>query len=118
METEQERGHDPEVPAATADRPVQVRVRRGAGRHELAAGEHDVGLDEVVDGQPELARQVAHAAAEREPADAGVGDDPGRDGQAERVGRVVDVAEERAALDPRGLARPDRRGRRACATGR
>ena len=103
MEAEQERGHDPEVAAAATERPVEVRVRRRAGRHQLAAGEHDIGLDEVVDGQPELARQVAHPAPEREPADAGVGDDPGRDGQAERVGRVVDVTEQRAALDARGL---------------
>ncbi len=37
----------------------------------VAVGEHDVGRDQVVDRQPVLARQVADAAAEREPADAG-----------------------------------------------
>ena len=37
-----------------------------ARRDEAAVGQHDVGLEEVVDGEPELARQVPGAAAERE----------------------------------------------------
>ena len=102
MQPEQERGHDTEVPATAAKRPEQVRVRVGAGRDELAGREHDVGLDEVVDGQPELSRQMAEAAPEGESADAGIGDDPGRHGQSEGVGRMIHVPEQGATLDTGG----------------
>ncbi len=102
MEPEEERGDDAEVAAAAAHRPEQVRVLVRAGRHEPPVGQHDVGLEQVVDGQAALAGQVAEAAAEREPADAGGGDDAAGRGEAEGVGGVVDVAPGAAAADARG----------------
>ena len=67
--------------------------------------------------QAEPAREVADAAAEGEPADAGGRDDAAGRGQAERVRRGVEVAPGRAALgpgrvrrrvDPRPPRMPDR----------
>ena len=65
-----ERGHDAEVAAAAAQRPEQIGMLARAGVHLRAIGQHHVGADQVVDREPEAARQVADAAAEREPADA------------------------------------------------
>ena len=64
MEPEQERGHNPEVAAAAADRPEELRVALGIGRDELARCQDDVRLEEAVDGQAEAAAQVADAATE------------------------------------------------------
>ena len=69
-------GHDAEVAAAAAQRPEQVGVLVGARVDLRAVGEHDVGAEQVVDRQAEAPGQVADAAAEREPADAGGRDDP------------------------------------------
>ena len=99
MQPEQERGDDAEVAAAAADRPVEVGVLLGVGAHALAAREHQLGLEEVVDRQPELAGQVAEAAAEREAADPGGRDDPARRRQAVLAGRLVDLAPGAAAAD-------------------
>ena len=57
-----------------------------------AVGQDHVHLEQVVDGEAALARQVAEAAAEGEAADAGGGDDAAGGRQAEGVGGVVDVA--------------------------
>src|SRR6202012_6082788 len=57
---------------------------------------HDVVARESVP-----ASQPAHAAAQRQAADAGVRDVACRRGEAEGLGRAVDGAEQRAALDPR-----------------
>ena len=101
MELEAELGHDPEVPTATAQRPEQVRIRVLARGDERAVGEDDVGTDEVVDRQPPPARQVAHSASERQPADTGRRNRPERRSEPEAVRRVVDVAKHRAAADAR-----------------
>ena len=53
--------------------------------------------------QPEPTREVADAAAEREPADAGGRDDAAGGRQAERIRRRVEVAPRGAALGPRRL---------------
>ena len=58
--------------------------------------------EEIVDGQAVLAHQPAHAAVERQAADAGGGDQPDRDGQAEGLRRTIDVAQRRAALHLHG----------------
>ena len=86
VQPEQERGDDAEVAAAAADRPVEVGVLVGARAHALAAGEHELGLEQVVDRQAALAGQVAEAAAERQAADAGRRDDPARRREAVLVG--------------------------------
>ena len=102
VQAEQERRDDAEVAAAAADRPEQVGVLVGARAHALAVREHDLGLEQVVDRQPALARQVAEAAAERQPADAGGRDDPARRREAVLVG---------GARRPRPRCSRRRRGR-------
>ena len=59
MRLEQEAGDDAEIAAAAAQRPEQVGILGLAGGHEAAVGKHDVGLEEVVDGQPVFAGQIA-----------------------------------------------------------
>ena len=70
----------------------------------LAVGEHDLGREQVVDREPELAGQVAEPAAERQPADAGGRDDPARGREAVLAGR---------ARRPRPRCSRRRRGRSA-----
>src|SRR2546425_934810 len=57
----------------------------------------------VVERQPVAAREVADAAAEREAADPGRGDDPPGRRESERVRGMVEVAPRAAALRPHGL---------------
>ena len=85
--------------AASAQRPEQVGVLVFGGRHEAAVGQHDVCLDQVVDRQPVLARQVAVPAAERQPGDAGGRDRARGHREPERVCRVIDIALGAARLD-------------------
>ena len=92
VQLEQEAGDDAEVAAAAAQRPQQVGVLLLAGGDEAAIGQHDIGLEQIVDGQAVLARQVAMPAAQRQAGDAGGRNDARRDGQAEGMGSVVDVA--------------------------
>ena len=100
VEAKRERGNDAEVAAAPSERPEEVGISILGGGHEAAVGEHDVGRDEIVDGQAERSRQIADASAEREPSDAGRRDDPERRGKAEGMGRVVDLSEKRAPQHP------------------
>jgi hypothetical protein len=67
-----ELGHHAEVAAPAAQRPVQVRMLGAAGRHQPPVGGHHLAGDDVVAGQAVLAGEPAHAAAEGQPADAGV----------------------------------------------
>ena len=60
-------------------------------------GDH-VGRQQVVEREPETAREVADPAAERQAADAGRRDDAAGGRQPERVRRVVEVTPRRAAL--------------------
>ena len=100
VQLELELRHDREVAAAAAQCPEQVGVLL-LGRHQhVAGGRHDAGGEQVVDRQPVLAAQPPHAAAEREPADAGVADQPDGHRQAVRLGRRVEVAEQGTAADP------------------
>ena len=48
---------------------------------------------------------MAHAAAERQPADAGAGNNPGGDGQAEGVRGMIHVAPNASAADTHGVRR-------------
>jgi hypothetical protein len=92
MQAEDERRHDAEVAAAAAEGPEEVGILVGAGGDALAAGQHDVGRQRVVDRQPVLARQVAVAAAEREAADPGGGDDAADRREPVLVRGAIDVA--------------------------
>ena len=97
--------HDAEVAAAAAQRPEQVGVL-GRAWHAPAAPSASTtsAARQRVDRQPVLAHQPADAAAEREPADAGVGDLAGRDGEPVLLRRGVELAEQRAAADPHDAA--------------
>ena len=90
----------PKLPPPPRSAQKQVGILGFAGGDEAAIGQHHVGLDQIVDGKPVLAAEIAVAAAQRQPADAGRRDDAERDRQAEGVGGVVDVAG--------GAARPTR----------
>ena len=75
----------------------------GARHHKTAVGEHQVGGEQIVDGQAVLSRQMTHAAAERQPADPGSGDNPRRDGQSKGVRGVIDLAPCASASDAHRL---------------
>jgi hypothetical protein len=97
-----EPGRHPEVAAAAAQRPKQVRMRLGVDVQQLAVGGHDLGGQQVVDGEAVLADQVANAAAEgdaAEPDRAGV-TEPGRQPVGARRGGVL--ARGQACLCPSG----------------
>ena len=80
VQPELEAGCHAKVAAAAADCPEQVRVRLGVRPQELAIGGHDLGGQQVVDGQTVLADEIPNAAAQGDPSDphrAGVAE-PGR----------------------------------------
>jgi len=76
----------------------------GACAHHGAVGEDDLRLDQVVDREPVSASEVADAAAEREPSDAGRRDDAARNGHADLVCGRVDLVPGGASADPYGVA--------------
>ena len=105
VEVELELGDDAEVAAAAAQRPEEVRVLVFARANDLALGGHQLERAQAVDREPVATHHPADAAAEREPADAGVGDVAEGDRQrVRRHRRLGDVVEQRAAAhasDPR-----------------
>jgi hypothetical protein len=92
MQAVAEARDDAEVAAAAAKRPEEVRALVRARPDDVAVGEHDVRLEQVVDREPVLPRQVPVAAAEREPADSGRRDDPADGGEPVLVRGAVDLA--------------------------
>jgi hypothetical protein len=100
VELELEAGDDTEVAAAAAQRPEQILVLIVAGRNLPAIGEHDIGREQVVDGEPHTAGEVADAATQCETSHPGGRDDSAGRGQTERVGCVIDIPQGRAAPDP------------------
>jgi hypothetical protein len=94
----------PEVPTAAAHPPEEVGVLRLRRLHELAVRGHEIDAQKLVDRQPVLAIEPADPPTEREPGEAGVGDDPRRDGEPEGLRLAVELAEQNAGLGP-GLAR-------------
>ena len=102
MQPEQERGDDAEVAAAAPDRPVQIGVLLLAGADALAARQHELSLEQVVDRESALACQVAEAAAESEASDSGGRDDSARRREPVLVRGAVDLAPGTAAADANG----------------
>ena len=98
------RGHSAEIAAATTQRPEQVGVIGGAGGTELAVGRHNIGGEQVVNGQAVLAHEPTEAATESEAGDAGVGDHAAGCGKAEWPGFMVEIGPEHAALRAHGAA--------------
>ena len=99
LELEREVGDDAEVAAAAPQPPEQVGVLVLVGHHELAVGGDHVAGAEGVDGEAELAHEVADAAAQGQAADAGVADEAAGGGQPEGLGLPVEMGVEAAALD-------------------
>ena len=92
------RGDDAEVAAATTQRPEQVGVVVALDGPERAVGGHDVGGEQVVDGEAVLAHQPAEPAAESEAGDAGVRHRAAGGGQPERLRLAVELAPQHPAL--------------------
>ncbi len=99
MGPEGEVDHDTEVPAATPDRPEQVRVVLLAGGDEFARRQHDLRRQKIVTGQTPLAVEPADAPAEGQTGDAGGRDHAARDSQAEDLRLPVDLSPGRAPLN-------------------
>ncbi len=106
VKAEQEGGHDAEVAAAAAHAP-----RRGPRSRSLLAvtrrpsASTTSAASRLSMVRPYLRRQVADAAAQRQPADAGRGDDAGRHGHAEGMRGVIHVAPCAAAVRRDGVRR-------------
>ncbi len=98
MQRELQLGDHAEVPATAPQCPEQVSVLVFAGPHQLTFGGHHFGGQQVVASQSVLADKVPDAAAQREPADPGRGNQAARGGQAVRLGLVVELPPGRAAL--------------------
>src|SRR5438128_940436 len=93
-ESKREACDDAEIATPAAQRPEEIRMPVFVRGDEAAVGKDDVRLDEVVDRQPERASHVPDAAAEREPAHAGRGDDPEGRCEPERLRGMVDLPEQ------------------------
>ena len=104
MQPELELGDDAEVAAAAAQPPEQVRVAGLVDVQPVAVGGDQLERRHVVARQPEPAREPAHPAAERQAADAGVGDIARGRGQPMLHRGAVERAEQRPALHPRASA--------------
>ncbi len=91
VEPEVEGGDDPEVAAAAPDRPEQVGVLVVRGHHLASVGRHDLGTEEVVAGEPELALQPAAPASQGQSSDPRLGHPAAGDGQPVRLGGRVEL---------------------------
>src|SRR5215204_2333615 len=92
MQPEFEGGNHAEVAAPAADGPEKVRVLLLAGPQQTPVGGDHLHGEEVVGGEAVLAPQVTHAAVEREPGDAGLGDDAHRRRQTVLLRLLVELA--------------------------
>ena len=109
VELEVERGDDAKVAAAAAQAPEELRVLL-LRRHDLTAvGSHDLGRDQVVAGEAELALEPATAAAECETRDAGARDTAAGDGEAVLLRRGVELAPGEPAFGARQCVPEGRR---------
>src|SRR5439155_21916540 len=106
MEPELERRCDPEIAAAAAQAPEQVRLGSLGDVEDLALGGHEFDRHEVVDRQAVRAHEPAEPAAEGQPGNAGRRDDTAGRGEVVDRRLAVELAPGRAALDPH---RPRRR---------
>ena len=67
----EEARHNTEIPATATQRPEEFRVLRRTGGYQAPIRQHNIGLEQVVNGQAVLAREIAVASAEREARNAG-----------------------------------------------
>src|SRR5947199_9579215 len=90
-----------EIAAAAAQRPQEVGIHLLGGGNECAIRQNNIRLDQVVDGQAVLARQVAMPAAQGEAGNSGGGDDACGWRKPEGMGGVVEVTLRTAGADAR-----------------
>jgi hypothetical protein len=95
---EVEMGDHPEVPAATTQRPEQVRVAVRGRDVDRPIGAYHGRCAEAVDGKPVLASYPTLATAEREATDTRLGDNAAGYDQAESLRFPVHIAPHGAAL--------------------
>ena len=86
-------------PAPTPQRPEENVVLVHCGSDDRAVGEHDLGLEQVVDRESERSCQVTDPSTEREAPDTGGGDDPEWRREPVLMCRGVHLAEKCAAED-------------------
>ena len=98
VQRELELGDDAEVAAASAQRPVQVRVRLGARAQRFTRRRDQFERHDVVAREAVLSGEPAHAAAEGQAADARVRHVARGRREAVCLGRVVEGAEQCSAL--------------------
>ncbi|MEZ5531081.1 MAG: hypothetical protein R3E69_01740 [Steroidobacteraceae bacterium] len=102
VQAELERGDDTEIAAAAPQCPVKIGVFGGARTHEPAVGGHQIGGQQVVAGEAELAGEAPESAAEREARDTGMRYGARRRHEPEGLCLAVELAEQHAGLDTRG----------------
>src|SRR3989442_263318 len=105
VQPELERGRDPEVRPSASQTPEELRVVLVAYVAQNAIRGHKIDREQVVDREPVLPLEAAHAAAEREPGDARVSDDADRAREPVLLRGAVQLLEEGAAFDSRGPPR-------------
>src|SRR6516164_10112682 len=99
MELELEGGHHPEIAATAPQRPEQILVLTVTGMEQLAISGHDIGGEEVVDGEPEFPARPTKAAAQCQPRDSRRRVDAQWRGKPERLCFLIEVSEGSARLD-------------------
>lgn len=105
LQSELQRGDSPEVAAAAAQRPQQVRMLVLADADEVTVGRDGLRAYEVIAGEPVRTVEMAESAAQDEPRDADARDDRPRCGQSDLARGAVDIRPGRPASDPRHPAR-------------
>ena len=105
MQPEQERGNDAEVAPATTHRPEEILILILAGSNEAAVRQHHIDLQQVVDGETALARQVTEPPPRVSPPTPVVEIMPLGGGETKSVGRVIHLSPDAAASDASGAVR-------------
>ena len=105
MQAKLELRHDAEVAATAADAPEEVGVLILARGDHAAVGEHHLGREQVVDGEPVLAREIAGSSAQGQTCDTRAADDAQRYREAKGVGRVIEIRRSAAWIDAHGAGR-------------
>ena len=105
MEAVFELGHDPEVAAASAERPEQLRIAVLAGDDDGPIGRHDLRPNEVVAGQPGRTHEKADAAGQGQATDPGVDERPAGGRKVVRNRGPIEVLPQSPARCPRPPSR-------------
>jgi len=99
-----ERGYDPEIPAAAAQRPQQIGVLGFARRYQPAVSHDDFGGEQIVASRPVKAHQPAITAAQGQSGNADLRISPTGNRQARSLGRAIELAPQHAGLGSDGAS--------------